>query len=164
MADQRQLPLELPLPAQGTVVILRMDDLQRLFLGALPFDLAGNARSSAPAPSAGLAPDAEREQVARPGRDCWHDQVRQWIEGRASDRCYERFNLADRGKGGEPLEFSVADVLTYALQIEPSRQGRQEATRVGSILQGLGWRSYRTTRRGKRVRLYYRPSRGPGSD
>lgn len=108
-----------------------------------------------------LPEGAEREQDARFSEDVWTERTMRWITGKAASRQYEHLGLDDRGKDGAPLEFTVSDVLTYALHVDPARQGRPEATRVGSILQRLGCQHYRPTRLGQRVRAYFLPNKGP---
>lgn len=104
-----------------------------------------------------LPEGAEREQDDRFSEDVWTERVHRWITGKASDKQYEHLTLNDRGKRGEPLEFSVADVLTHALYVEPGRQDRPMSTRVGSILTRLGCSKYKPTRLGRRVQIYYLP-------
>ena len=104
-----------------------------------------------------LPEGAEREQDARFSEDVWTERTWRWVTGKAPDGGYQHLGLSDRGKKGEPLEFTIADVLTYALHVDSARQGRPEATRVGSILQRLGCQHYRPTRLGQRVRVYYVP-------
>lgn len=108
-----------------------------------------------------LPEGAEREQDARFSEDVWTERILRWINGKAPDRAYEHLALQDRGKGGEPLEFTVGDVLSHALQVDPARQGRPEATRVGAILHRLECKHFRPTRLGQRVRVYYLDDRGP---
>jgi predicted P-loop ATPase len=105
-----------------------------------------------------LPEGAEREQDARFSEDVWTERTMRWINGKAKDSQYEHIAGTDRGKRGEPIEFTVSDVLTYALHVDPGRQGRPEATRVGSILQRLGCEHYRPTKFGQRVRMYYMPT------
>lgn len=104
-----------------------------------------------------LPEGAQREQDARFSEDVWTERTMRWVSGKAPPGQYENISAMDRAKDGSLLEFTVADVLTYALHVDPGRQGRPEATRVGSILQRLGFRHYRPTRLGERVRVYYRP-------
>ncbi|MDH5832155.1 VapE family protein [Luteimonas sp. M1R5S18] len=104
-----------------------------------------------------LPEGAEREQDDRFSEDVWTERVHRWITGRAGDSRYEHLGASERGKAGEPLEFSVADVLTYALHVEPGRQDRPMSTRVGSILTRLGCHKYKPTRLGRRVQIYYMP-------
>lgn len=105
-----------------------------------------------------LPEGAEREQDARFSEDVWTERAMRWVAGTAKPAQYEHMGLSDRGNYGEPLEFTVSDVLSYALHVDSSRQGRPEATRVGAILQRLGARHYRPTRLGARVRVYYMPA------
>lgn len=102
-----------------------------------------------------LPPGAEREQDDRFSEDVWTERTLRWITGRASPAQYEHIGVHDKGKHGEPLEFSVGDVLTHALRVDPARQDRSAATRVGSILVRLGCQHYRPVRLGARVRVYF---------
>ncbi len=103
-----------------------------------------------------LPPDAEREQDARFQEDVWTQRIQAWIEGKAGDKSYEHLSLSERGKGGEPLEYSTAEICTYALHLDASRQDRSSATRVGSILLRLGCSKYKPQRLGQRIWVYYR--------
>lgn len=110
-----------------------------------------------------VLPDgAEREQDARFSEDVWTERTMRWVYGKGRDQQYEHLSLNDRGKHGEPLEFTVSEVLTHALHVDPARQGRPEATRVGSILARLGCQKYRPVRLGQRVWVYFLPTREGG--
>jgi predicted P-loop ATPase len=106
-----------------------------------------------------LPPGAEREQDERFSEDVWTERTLRWISGKAAQAQYEHLGATDRGKDGEPLEFSTGDILTFALRVDPGRQDRSMATRIGAILQRLGCKHYRPQRLGQRVRVYYLPSK-----
>ena len=101
---------------------------------------------------------AKREQDDRFSEDVWTERVQRWITGKAHDKQYEHLSASERGKHGEPLEYSTGDILTHALHIDPGRQDRAASTRLGAILVRLGCKHYRPRRLGERVRVYYLPS------
>ena len=37
-------------------------------------------------------------------------------------------------------EVTAADVLSHALELDPSNQGRRESRRIADVLQAMGWR------------------------
>jgi predicted P-loop ATPase len=102
-----------------------------------------------------LPAGAQREQDARYSEDVWTQRIMQWVQGKAGDKAYEHLSLSDRGKDGEPLEFTVAEVCTYALHLDSRGQDRATAMRVGTILQRAGCLKYRPMRFGERVWAYY---------
>lgn len=104
-----------------------------------------------------LPEGAQREQDDRFSEDVWTERVLRWITGKAGDKLYDHLSSSERGKNGEPLEFSTGDVLTHALHVDPGRQDRAAAIRVGSILTRLGCKHYRPRSRANRVRVYYLP-------
>jgi predicted P-loop ATPase len=84
-----------------------------------------------------LPPNAEREQDARYSEDVWTQRVWLWCNGKGHPNSYEGIAHENLDKYGRPIEFSISDVLSRALQVEDGRQGRSEDTRVGSILKKL---------------------------
>ena len=66
-------------------------------------------------------------------------------------------------------EVRTADVLTYALELDPRSQGRRESRRVADVLQSMGWRRLVTSRqdpngKSKSVRVWQRPKNDPLSE
>ena len=110
-----------------------------------------------------LPPGAEREQDARYSEDVWTERIYRWVIGKAADSAYEIFGASQRGKCGEPLEFTIAEALTHAVFLDSARQDRAAATRVGQILTRIGCGKYKPTRMGERVNVYYLldPPKGP---
>lgn len=84
-------------------------------------------------PSPELASAIKDEQEARLQGDPWEDPIDSWCRGRD--------------------DVSTGEVLWGALQLEMSKWGRAEQTRVGHILRRLGYEAYRP-RTGGRVRRY----------
>lgn len=102
-----------------------------------------------------LPPGADREQDARYSEDVWTHRVMRWCQGKAHDNQYEGMPAESRDKHGRPLEFTVGDLLTRALSVDPARQDRSASTRVGAILSKLGYPKYRPKRFGERIQVYY---------
>jgi predicted P-loop ATPase len=101
-----------------------------------------------------LPPNAEREQDARYSEDVWTQRVWLWCNGKGNPDSYEGIAHENLDKYGRPIEFSISDVLSRALQVEAGRQGRSEDTRVGSILKKLKYSKFRPMRMGERVWVY----------
>ncbi len=104
-----------------------------------------------------LPPGAQREQDARFSEDVWTQRIMRWVHGHADPKAYEQLALSERDKSGAPLEFTIAEVCSFALHLDARGQDRAAATRVGSILLRLGCRKHRPTRFGERVWAYYLP-------
>ena len=109
-----------------------------------------------------LPPGAEREQADRFSEDVWTSRVERWVRGDAEVNAYDFLQSDEKDGTGAPLEFSIADVLTHALKIEPARQDRAASTRVGSILSFMGCQHYRPrSGGGSRLRRYFLPAAVP---
>ncbi len=105
-----------------------------------------------------LPTGAKREQDARFSEDVWTESILRWLDGKAPSGHYDGISPEDRDKAGRVSECSVSELLGNCLRIEYARQDRTGQTRVGSIMRRLGWDIYRPTKRGGRVRCYWRPA------
>lgn len=119
-----------------------------------------------------LPADAQREQDKRYSEDVWTARVVRWLDGHTCDLTEQLpddrvqvINItASDGKGNEwpdrrrqVSECSIAEILSYAIGVEPSKQDRQASMRVGTIMTRLKWGHYRPVYAGERVRFYRRP-------
>lgn len=102
-----------------------------------------------------LPEGAKREQDARYSEDVWTDRVWRWLEGKAHQDSYANIPIARR-TGLVIDECSVAELLSYAIGVDPARQDRAAATRVGAIMTRLQWPHYRPVAQGERIRFYWR--------
>lgn len=110
-----------------------------------------------------LPPGAEREQDARYSEDVWTERIYRWTMGKAGEDAYRAISLRDDlgepklAEYGGPLEFTVAEVLTFAIGVDAARQDRAASTRVGQILTRIGFSKHKPTWMGQRVQFYYHP-------
>ena len=87
---------------------------------------------------------AEEMQEERYLSDAWEDYVIPWLDHITT-----------------PRRVSVSMILEDVLQIDPSKQGKPEQTRVGNILRRAG---YRPVKGRHRPRLYERVEDSPGAE
>jgi putative DNA primase/helicase len=81
----------------------------------------------------------QNEQEQRYAPDAWEDLLAAWL---------------DKQPHGEPM--TLARIMTGALQLDAGRQSRSEQTRVGLILERLGWEARRVRHGGVLLRSYER--------
>jgi putative DNA primase/helicase len=86
----------------------------------------------------------QAEQAQRYAQDAWEDLLATWLA---------------KQPPGEPL--TLARIMTGALQLDAGRQSRSEQTRVGLILERLGWEARQVRHGGVRLRCYERRGAGP---
>lgn len=80
---------------------------------------------------------AAAEQEARRAADSWEDTIRDWLSGQMT------------------YDMTIAQVLSGALRLEPSKQDRVSQMRAASALRILGWES-QVIRQGGRVHRVWR--------
>lgn len=90
-------------------------------------------------------PDIQKEQERRRTADPWEDHVMEWLE-----------NPRSTGLAPTSVHVTVANVLQYALKIEPGRKTQSDAIRVVRILQREGYtrRQMRNRHTGAREWIY----------
>lgn len=104
-------------------------------------------------PSPDELPVIEAEQDARMIVDeSWEVVIAEWLEGRATANKYPKH--MEYGRINECL---TVDILSHAIGVELQKQGRPEQTRIGTIMNKLGWVKHRPTRNGVRIWCYKRP-------
>ena len=79
--------------------------------------------------------------------DVWIGRVARWLDG-------------GTGHPAKPVghRVTISDVLTDAIGLELTKQGRGEASRVGTCLAACGWVQVGRRSSGARERLYGRAS------
>lgn len=98
-----------------------------------------------------LPANAVAEQEARFDNDAWEDPIIRWLDGKADPKHYPLdLDTWPIDKGSGIRSVSVAELLTWALDVDKPKHGRVEQMRVGAILKHLGWTKERVSLTGKR--------------
>jgi len=87
----------------------------------------------------------ETEQDARVDADAWEPLIQDYLN--------KRLDESPPGARRD-LFLTGAEIMKGALDLDPGAMRRPEQTRVGYIMQGLGWRGTRPWRAGERMRGY----------
>ena len=146
MPEQRQLPLELPLPAAGTVAILRIEDLRKILLEALPVTKAANGTDGATVPE-------RRRWISR------HiDELRLILRGHGPDCHADIADSLDRTPHREINSITTSEIAMGWPAFGAPGDLAARKNLAGNALTRLGWQSrYLTSKHGARERRYFPP-------
>lgn len=105
-----------------------------------------------------LASLCRAEQELRRESDPWEEHVAKWLAGQAEQACQSRI-LGARCPCAWCQGVTSSAVLSGALNVERSKQGRGEEMRAAAVMRRLGWRKSGQKRQdGGVVRPYFPPA------
>jgi hypothetical protein len=139
--EQGDLFGTLPLPALGTVAILRLEDWQRITGGA---------------GAVVVSPPPRRHPGIRPKHAALRSLVEDWLRGQGPASSYSADTMRDaQGR----VTSTTVEIVARAIEAPSSLTLHGCKTAVGEVMAALGWeRNYLTVDGGGRKRFYFAPA------